>query len=102
MEARSPFSIAPGFGRQFNVWLEVKCLLLWWLQLVVSFLTCLLESKLLLQESILAVCEGLIFSSWRGAVLGHLQLKGRLKAAVPSALAQGKFCCQNPLPSLFM
>lgn len=31
--------------------------------------------------------EGLIFSSWLGAVLRHLQLKGRLKAVVPSALA---------------
>lgn len=71
-----------------DFWLEVKSLLLWCLQLVVSFLTCLLESKLLLQEAILAVCEGLIFFFiLAGAVLGHLQLKGRLKAVVPSALA---------------
>lgn len=39
-----------------DFWLEVKSLLLWRLQLVVSFLTRLLESELLLQEAILAVC----------------------------------------------
>lgn len=37
-------SIAPSSRHEFNFWLEVKCLLLWWLQFV-SFLTCLLKSN---------------------------------------------------------
>lgn len=52
-------SVTPGFGHQFNLWLEVRCLLCC-LQLVAFFLVCFLESKL--QEPILAVCEGLLFS----------------------------------------
>lgn len=65
----------------------------------VSFLTCLLESKSGLQEPILALCEGIIsHPGW--AVLGQLQLKGQVEAAVLRALTQGKFCCQNPISFL--
>lgn len=65
----------------------------------VSFLTCLLESKSVLQESTLAVCKASFFIL-AGAVLRQLQLKGQVEAAVLSALTQDKFCCQNPISFL--